>query len=256
MTLLPELFVLIARLSHPLTARGLRICNKALAKLISSKDLVWAEAGWRLHTERKSNLWAWAIHFNHVEVVRCFIAVGKGWAADFVMTRAAKLVHLELVNLAVSNGAGLRPVSEYHKAKSITDNLNCPELTECIRSQAFSAAAMGDEDILVLLINSGVDIGNETYGSMLYHAAYGGHVGVVRILLAGGVNDFYKREALMIAVNAGERRVGHADVVRALLAAGAPGRREAFRWAPLRREIRKVLREAGSRSKWWKFWKS
>ncbi|KAJ3041202.1 hypothetical protein HDV00_009740 [Rhizophlyctis rosea] len=71
-TLPPEIIREIARVAEPQTSAAIRYAtlgNRALHKLISAEDVVWAEAGWRAHHHRRKQMLSWAITECHQHVL-------------------------------------------------------------------------------------------------------------------------------------------------------------------------------------------
>ncbi|KAJ3026632.1 hypothetical protein HDV00_011700 [Rhizophlyctis rosea] len=89
---------------------------------------------------------------------------------------------------------------------------NSPALT----ASTGYAAVYGFEEVLDLLLETGVDIPPGMRREFLWGAAYKGHAGVLKVLLAAGVGEDDKVDALW-----GACMSGHPDAARVLLAAGA-----------------------------------
>ncbi|MFL6279689.1 MAG: ankyrin repeat domain-containing protein [Vicinamibacterales bacterium] len=102
--------------------------------------------------------------------------------------------------------------------------------------QLQDAARKGDASAVKKLLDAGVDVNTRfRYGATaLFYACDHGHVDVVKVLLDQGADltlkdSFYGFTPLMLAVSpAQKRRPEHTEIVRLLIAKGAPGKEGAL----------------------------
>ncbi|KAJ3287662.1 hypothetical protein HK104_008496 [Borealophlyctis nickersoniae] len=80
--------------------------NRQLFYLITHKDLVWGETGWRLRQSPR-HCWRWAAGNGHLEIVRVLLKNGTDIHehVDSALRAAARNGHLEVVELLLDNGA-------------------------------------------------------------------------------------------------------------------------------------------------------
>ncbi|KAJ3045092.1 hypothetical protein HDV00_011817 [Rhizophlyctis rosea] len=68
-----EMMLKVARLSGPYTSRKFRRTCKGYAKLITLRDVAWAEAGWRHHEKGLDQCWQWAFRHWHTEILTAYL---------------------------------------------------------------------------------------------------------------------------------------------------------------------------------------
>ncbi|KAJ3039716.1 hypothetical protein HDV00_011948 [Rhizophlyctis rosea] len=111
MNLLPEILQQVALLCDPLTSRALRSTCKTLRAHISEKDLVSAEANWRLSNRSVSNLAKWAVRKWHRDVLFGLFDAHRDFdeltPADMhpILLAATRHDDVELVKLMLKIGA-------------------------------------------------------------------------------------------------------------------------------------------------------
>ncbi|KAJ3287681.1 hypothetical protein HK104_008485 [Borealophlyctis nickersoniae] len=226
-TLPLELFPDIVRRCHPVTGRTIRCANKALSRIITDNDLVWAEAGCRLR-EGTENCWKWVIWKNHGRLIRWFLeASGMDVVHldnDYALRVAAHRGHVELVRLLVDHGANVDVLGTYTlQISAMYGQLEMVRLLLEKRADAWNsgsalshAASNGHAEVVQMMLENGADVYADLEGPLMY-AAGRGYLKVVRILLEHGANIHYRFDQPLISA----AYSGYVEVIRLLLDHGA-----------------------------------
>ncbi|KAJ3032373.1 hypothetical protein HDV00_007584 [Rhizophlyctis rosea] len=69
-----EIRLTIGKMTDPKTIRNLRLTHKDHRKLITDRDLVWTEAGWRYFSRGVNNCCYWAVRKGHAWVLELYIS--------------------------------------------------------------------------------------------------------------------------------------------------------------------------------------
>ncbi|KAJ3293897.1 hypothetical protein HK104_004126 [Borealophlyctis nickersoniae] len=191
-----ELFGDIVRVSHPVVGRNIRCMSKQLSYIITRKDLMWGEAGWRLH-RNAGDCWWWATKSGHVEVVRLLLEFGADVHAggDAALRAASPRGHHEVVRLLLENGANVHAKDD---------------------SALRGASQRGHFEVVRLLLEHGANV-HAKNDCALRQASQNGHLKVVRPLLENGANVHAKDDSALCQASL----KGHLKVVRSLLENGA-----------------------------------
>ncbi|KAJ3292811.1 hypothetical protein HK104_005011 [Borealophlyctis nickersoniae] len=264
-TLPYELFRNIVRCCHPRDGRTLRRLNKQISYIITTDDLVWGEAGWRIARnksgwdirDKKEDCLRWAAENGHLGVVRWCLEIGGVDVHvydDYALRRAASNGHFDVVRLVLEKGANPRtlrgePIKKAAEHGHLEGHLEIVRLLLDKGGNVDSAMRLavfgGQSGSVRLLMENGAHVYVGDDGHPLWLAARNGNLEMVRLLLENGA-DVHARDGRALTFAA---TYGHTQVVRLLLEHGADMRDDA---------LRKVIcmgwmnvRELGIEGKYW-----
>ncbi|KAJ3279991.1 hypothetical protein HK104_001014 [Borealophlyctis nickersoniae] len=221
-----ELFPIIVRCSHPFWGRRIRCLNGALSRIITSSDLAWGEAGWRLRCRGKECCLIWAAKKGHLEVVRWVLQSGADVHAkdDAALRAAAGKGHLDVVRLLLASGANVHAHHDMAFLSAVKEgHLEMVRLlwesgdgVQAVTSHIalLAAASRGRLEMVSLLLDFGA--GRHTLDQAFIRAAEEGHVEVVRLLLHAGANVHSDNDSAFHRA----AQKGRLPVVRLLLTSG------------------------------------
>jgi hypothetical protein len=212
-----ELIRLVALVAGPFTSRSIRCTCRALSRLVTDADLLWAEAGWRLSRHGAEVVFGWALYkTGSGRLIRSLARTMASLPAD-VMDRYQPLT-IALGSAVVDN--------DIETAKLLLE-LGADKMSDNDIDGAYSpgrllitAASKNFPDMIKLLLGSGIDV-NALQGKSLYRqstalsaAAERGAVKAVDCLLAAGAED---RDGSALSAAASYNQM---EVIRVLLRAG------------------------------------
>lgn len=225
-SLAPELLLEIGKVSHPTTARAIRSTSKCFHALLTQKELIWAEAGWRTYAKGLVDCWHWALNDWHTAILRTYMDDVDQECLDVGLSCATMHNDLDIITLLLeagasalaNNGNPLKIASGEGYLEVLKLLLTSkPHFPVPILSQPLLCAIdKGHLNIINHLIATGADV-NDDEGEPLQLACRKGDVVVVKTLLEAGADvNAFLGYALATAA-----RQGHNDMVRILLDAGA-----------------------------------
>ncbi|KAJ3038969.1 Ankyrin repeat domain-containing protein 16 [Rhizophlyctis rosea] len=193
MALLPEILQKVSLLCDPPTTRALRSTFKTVRKHITEKDVVLAEANWRLSERSVQNLAEWAARKWHRDILWwCLTENGMEWMRsperlNYLLVAATKEEDMEIVkflldtwpDMVVDESDGM----PFLKPMPSMINMNHGKVL-------ITATRTGNLELVKFLVGRGAQI-TETLnleedtgqGTALDEAAKCGHTDIVRYLL-------------------------------------------------------------------------
>ncbi|KAJ3033363.1 hypothetical protein HDV00_006471 [Rhizophlyctis rosea] len=229
----------IAPLSHPSTARRLRLLNKDASTHITSKDIAWADAISLYHnTKDVLSVIDWAVTLNHLEVVKALIKtkpriepnIKQRWNRHI---QSKNTLHKHPPPPGTTYGDLLLPIAAFHGHVEIVQLLlqsihyaGSPWSKTHALATAVGHEHPGETEMVGLLLHSGANLRVMRLGDMaLRYASAGGNLHTVRLLVeAGKYGQTGRRNRALERALQKAARAGQVEVVNFLLEVGAqPG---------------------------------